>query len=187
MAYKVNENQLPEDYFPLRLVGPDLKKSEMIGQIVQLSVDVEAIPVGEATATEPAATEPAATGPATVTEADATLTISGAVNQTVFLNEAALRALEVVKINATNSKGVTKEYEGVRLSTLLALAGVKDSATTIRFTASDGYSVDVPVADLKACTDCLLAFTSTADSFTLVMPGMDGGFWVKDLNKITVR
>ncbi len=144
VAYKVNENQLPEDYFPLRLVGPDLPKNEMIGQIVQLMVDLEAIPVAEATASEPAATEPPAAGePITVSEADATLTISGAVNQTVFLNEAALRALDVVKISATNSKGVTKEYEGVRLSVLFALAGVKDSATTIRFTASDGYSVDV--------------------------------------------
>ena len=73
------------------------------------------------------------------------------------------------------------------MSVLLDLAGIKDSATTIRFTASDGYYAEVSIADLKACTDCLLGFTSTVDSFKLVMPGMTSDIWVKDINKITVR
>ena len=184
VAYLVNENPLPDDYYPLRLVGPDLPKNEMVGQIAQIQVGLEAISAAEATPTEPASTEPAAV---TVTEADATLTITGSVNQTLFFNEAALRALEVVKINAPNAKGVAADFEGVRISTLLELAGVKDSATTIRFTASDGYYAEVSIADLKACTDCLIGFTSTVDSFKLVMPGMTSDIWVKDVNKITVR
>jgi DMSO/TMAO reductase YedYZ molybdopterin-dependent catalytic subunit len=174
VAFKVNNNPLDEKYFPLRLVGSDLEKSEMAGQIATIKVLVEAI----------AATEPAV---APVTEADATLRIEGTVNQPIFLNEAALRALEVVKINAPNAKGVAADFEGVRLSTLLELAGVKDSATMIRFTASDGYYSEVKLADLKACTDCLLGFTSTLENFKLVMPGMTSDFWVKDINKITVR
>jgi len=122
-----------------------------------------------------------------VTEADATLTITGTVNQTVFLNEAALRVLEVVKINAPNAKGVATDFEGVRLSTLLELAGLKDSATTVRFTAADGYYSEVPIKDLKACADCLLGFTNTLEKFKLVMPGMTSDVWVKDIIKITVR
>ncbi len=179
VAFKVNNNPLDEKYFPLRLVGSDLQKNEMAGQITTIKVLIEAI----------AATEPAATGPAvgSVTEADATLTIEGAVNQPVFLNEAALRALEVVKINAPNAKGVASNFEGVRLSTLLELAGVKDSATTVRFTASDGYYSEVKLTDLKACTDCLLGFTNTLEKFKLVMPGMTSDVWVKDIIKITVR
>ena len=179
VAFKVNNNPLDEKYFPLRLVGSDLQKNEMAGQIATIKVLVEAI-----AATEPAATEPAV-GP--VTEADATLRIEGAVNQPIFLNEAALRALEVVKINAPNAKGVAADFEGVRLSTLLELAGVKDSATTVRFTASDGYYSEVKLADLKACTDCLLGFTNTLEKFKLVMPGMTSDVWVKDIIKITVR
>jgi DMSO/TMAO reductase YedYZ molybdopterin-dependent catalytic subunit len=184
VAFKVNNNPLDEKYFPLRLVGSDLEKSEMAGQIATIKVLIEATAATEPAATEPAATEPAV-GP--VTEADATLTIEGAVNQPVFLNEAALRALEVVKINAPNAKGVAADFEGVRLSTLLELAGVKDSATTVRFTASDGYYSEIKLADLKACTDCLLGFTNTLEKFKLVMPGMTSDFWVKEVTKITVR
>ena len=179
VAYKVNENPLPDEYFPLRLVGSDLQKSEMAGMIAQIKFTVPT-----RTDVEPAATEPAAV---TVTEADATLTITGTVNQNVYLNEAALRALEVVKITAPNAKGVTSEFEGVRLSTLLDLAGIKDSATTIRFTAVDDYYSEVSVVNLRACADCLLGFTNTAEKFKLVMPGMTSDVWVKDLIKITVR
>ena len=179
VAYKVNENPLPDEYFPLRLVGSDLQKSEMAGMIAQIKFTVPTL-----TDVEPAATEPVAV---TVTEADATLTITGTVNQTSYLNEAALRAMEVVKITAPNAKGVSSEFEGVRLSTLLDLAGIKDSATTIRFTAVDDYYSEVSVANLRACADCLLGFTNTAEKFKLVMPGMTSDVWVKDLIKITVR
>ena len=75
----------------------------------------------------------------------------------------------------------------MRISTLLELAGIKDSATTNRFTASDGYYAEVSIADLKACTDCLIGFTNTIEKFKLVMPGMASDVWVKDITKITVR
>ncbi|MEW6406659.1 MAG: molybdopterin-dependent oxidoreductase, partial [Chloroflexota bacterium] len=63
VAYKVNENQLPDEYFPLRLVGPDLAKNEMIGMIAQISVGVEPIP---ATAI-PTATEAPTEAPSSAT------------------------------------------------------------------------------------------------------------------------
>jgi DMSO/TMAO reductase YedYZ molybdopterin-dependent catalytic subunit len=183
-AYKVNENPLPEEYYPLRLVGSDLQKNEMVGMIKELKVNgVPAVSV-ETAPTEPASTEAAA---ATVSDADATLGITGSVNEEQFLNEAALRAMQVVKVIAPNAKGVSSNFEGVRLNALLDLAGILDSATTIHFTASDGYSVDVPVTDLRACTDCLLGFTNTPEKFKLVMPGMTSEFWVKDVNSIKVR
>jgi hypothetical protein len=175
VAYKVNDNALPEEYFPLRLVGEDLDKKEMVGMISQIKVGVEPLP---------AATEPAA---AALSEADATLTVGGSVGQEVFLNEAALRALEVVTINAESPKGGKSDYEGVRLSVLLEMAGAKDSATTLRITASDGYYAEVKLADLKACADCMLAFTNTAEKFKVVMPGMTSDMWVKDVTKLTVR
>jgi hypothetical protein len=78
-------------------------------------------------------------------------------------------------------------YEGVRLSTLLNLAGVKDTARAIRFLASDGYYAEVSLKDLSACTDCLLAFTSTVDAFKLVMPGMTSDIWVKDIVTLEVK
>jgi hypothetical protein len=105
----------------------------------------------------------------------------------LFLNEAALRALEVVTINAENPKGGKSDFEGVRLSALLEMAGAKDSANALRITASDGYYAEVSLADLKACADCMLAFTNTPEKFKVVMPGMTSDFWVKDVSKLTVR
>jgi hypothetical protein len=179
VAYKVNDNPLPDDFFPLRLVGSDLTKKEMVGMISQIKVGLEPLP-----ATESAATEPAA---AAVTEADATLTVTGTVGQELFLNEAALRALEVVKINAENPKGGKSDYEGVRLSTLLDMAGVKDGATALHIMASDGFYAEVSLADLRACADCMLAFTNTPEKFKVVMPGMTSDMWVKDVVKLKVR
>ena len=43
VAYKVNENQLPDEYFPLRLVGSDLTKKEMAGMISQLKVGLDPV------------------------------------------------------------------------------------------------------------------------------------------------
>ncbi len=44
VAYKVNDNPLPDQYFPLRLVGPDLQKNEMVGMIARIDVGVEPLP-----------------------------------------------------------------------------------------------------------------------------------------------
>ena len=52
--------------------------------------------------------------------------------------EADLRAMEVLKINAEHPKNGKQEYEGLSLNALLDLAGVKDGATTLVITASDG-------------------------------------------------
>jgi DMSO/TMAO reductase YedYZ molybdopterin-dependent catalytic subunit len=183
-AYNVNENPLPEEYYPLRLVGSDLQKNEMVGMIKELKVDGVPLANADATPTDPASAEPTAK---TVAEADATLSVTGTVNEEKFLNEATLRAMEVVKITAPNAKGVSTNFEGVRLNALLDLAGIPDSATTVRLTALDGYYVEVPVVDLRSCTDCLLGFTNTPEKFKLVMPGMSSEYWVKDVNSIKVR
>ncbi len=175
VAYKVNENPLPDDFFPLRLVGSDLDKKEMAGMIAQIKVGLEPLP---------ATAEPA---PAALSEADATLTVSGSVNQSLFLNEAALRAMEVLTINAEHPKNGKQDFDGVSLNVLLDLAGVKDGATTLLVTASDGYTSEVSLSDVRACTDCLLGFTDTLEKFNLVMPNLPSNVWAKDVVKIEVK
>jgi hypothetical protein len=174
VAYKVNDNALPEEYFPLRLVGDDLEKQEMVGMISVIKVGLKPLPA-------------ATPAPVTLSAENATLTVTGLVNQELFLNEAALRGLEVVTINAEKPKGGKSDFEGVRLSALLAMTGVKDGATTLRITASDGYYVEVSLKDLQACADCLLGFTDTAENFKVVMPGMTSDMWVKDVVKLQVK
>jgi hypothetical protein len=175
VAYKVNENPLPDEFFPLRLVGSDLDKKEMAGMIAQIKVGLEPLP---------ATAEPA---PAALSAADATLTVSGSVGQELFLNEAALRAMEVLTINAEHPKNGKQDFDGVSLNALLDLAGVKDGATTLVVTAADGYTSEVSLSDVRACTDCLLGFTNTLEKFKLVMPNLPSNVWAKDVIKIEVK
>ncbi len=184
VAYKVNENQLPEEYFPLRLVGDDLSKKEMVGTIAQIKVGLEPLP-----ATEVAATEPAATDAPTASEADVTgsLIIVGAVDKPLGFTEADLRALEVLKLTTEHPKKGKQDYEGVSLNALLDMAGIKDGATTLVFTASDGYVSEVALGDVRACANSLLAFTDTAEHFNLAMPDLPSSAWAKDVVKIEVK
>jgi len=178
VAYKVNENQLPDEYFPLRLVGTDLQKNEMVGMIAQIKVGIEPIPA-TATPTEvPATSEPVAAG---------SFVLTGLVDQELSFMEADLRAMEVLKITAEHPKKGKEDYEGVSLNALLDLAGVKDGATTLVITASDDYSSEVSLSDVRGCADCLLGFTNTPEKFKMVMPNLPSSAWVKDVIRIEVK
>jgi len=179
VAYKVNENQLPEEYFPLRLVGEGLEKNEMVGMIAEINVGLETIVVATEEATEEAAAAPV--------EVTGSLVITGAVTQPTGFMEADLRAMEVLKITAEHPKKGKEEYEGVSLNVLLDLVGTTDGATTLVITASDGYSAEVSLDEIRACAECLLGFTNTAENFKMVMPNLPSGTWVKDVVKLEVK
>ncbi|MCX6069992.1 MAG: hypothetical protein NTU91_03890 [Chloroflexi bacterium] len=140
-----------------------------------------------APAATPAPVEPTAVPPTTVppTEAPAAATptffVTGLVANELALAEADLRAMDVVDIQAEHPKKGMQDYTGVRLIVLMALAQVKPEAATLVITASDGFSAEIDVPTLTACTDCLLAFTDTPESFTAVMPGQSSKLWVKDV------
>jgi hypothetical protein len=140
------------------------------------------VPV-EPTAVPPTAVPPTAVPP---TEAPApastpTLKVTGLVANELALAEADLRAMEVVDIKAEHPKKGMQDYTGVRMSTLMTLAQVKPEAATLVITASDGFSAEIDVPTLTACTDCMLAFTDTPESFLAVMPGQSSKLWVKDV------
>jgi DMSO/TMAO reductase YedYZ molybdopterin-dependent catalytic subunit len=176
-AYKVNDNPLPDQYFPLRLVGPDLQKNEMIGMIAQIKVGVEPIPATATPTTESATSAPVTAG---------SLTITGSVNQDLSLTEADLRAMEILKISGETKKG-KQDYEGVSLNGLLDTAGVKDGATKLVATAIDGYSTEVNLTDVRDCPNSLIAFTDTSGSFIMVLPDLPSSTWVKDVVRLEVK
>jgi len=185
VAYKVNENQLPDEFFPLRLVGSDLQKNEMVGIIAELKVGVE--PVEPVAASESPTEVPTETAATSSEEVSGSLVITGAVNQPLGFIEADLRALEVLKITAEHPKKGKEDYEGIALNALLDLAGTKEGAKTLVVTSADGYVTEVSLTDLRACKDCLLGFTNTLEKFKLVMPGLESSFWAKDVIKIEVK
>ena len=140
-------------------------------------VEPTAVPV-EPTAVPPTEA-PAAEVPAAASTP--TLVVTGLVANELALAEADLRAMEVVDLQAEHPKKGMQDYTGVRMSTLMAQAGVKAEAATLVITASDGFSAEIDVPTLTACTDCLLAFTDTPESFSAVMPGQSSKLWVKDV------
>lgn len=184
VANQVNDSPLPDKYFPLRLVGDDLEKSQRLGALAEIRLilaEAGAIPAAEPTA------EPAAPAPGEGPPAGTTLWITGQVANPLALNDVALHALEVVKVTAEHPKKGSQEYEGVYLNALMKLAGPQAGASKLVLTALDGYSASVDLAAVQACSNCLLAFTETEGVYNLVMPGFESSAWVKDLVKIEVQ
>jgi DMSO/TMAO reductase YedYZ molybdopterin-dependent catalytic subunit len=86
VAFQVNEGELPEKYYPLRLVGSGLQNNQMVGQISKIVVNV------------PAASSLPAPTPAAVPENSGSLTIKGMVSHELSLKDAELRAMNIVTI-----------------------------------------------------------------------------------------
>ena len=174
LAYLVNEGELPEKYFPIRLVGSGLEKGQMVGQVAKIIVHVPPVP----TPTVETATLDVVPG---------SVVIVGRVGNQLTLSEDALRAMGVVTIQAEHPKDGLQEYEGVRLASLLLLVQVEPEATKVVFTASDGYSAEIDLATLLGCPDCMLAFGEMPGCFWTVMPGQASSLWVTEVTKIEVQ
>ena len=96
-----------------------------------------------------------------------------------------LQGFEMVEMTVEHPKKGDQTYTGILLSDLLAEASINDGATTVVFTASDGYSKDAPLADVLACESCLVTIEDSM--LSLVMGGMDSGLWVKDVILFEVK
>jgi DMSO/TMAO reductase YedYZ molybdopterin-dependent catalytic subunit len=171
VAHQVNGAWPEEKYFPLRLVGPDLQKNEMVGQIASISLDVPA---------------PAAGAPLEAPSGDAVLTIVGGVAQEQALSIQALQGMEVVEVDVEHPKKGLQTYRGVRLNALLGAAGIDADVTRVVMRAGDGFETHASLEDVRACGDCLVAFTD-GEQLDTVMPGMEGGLWVKDVIEIELQ
>jgi iron complex transport system substrate-binding protein len=184
VAYLVNENPLDEKHFPLRLVGDGLDRSEMVGQIVSIVVhppegaELAQQPTAQsAEATEvPAAAEPVA--------CDGALGVGGVVAVPACWTLEEFEVMGVVKRTVEHPKSGEQTYQGLPLTALMAL--LQPAGDTVVFSASDGYSVKVPLSDVLACTDCMVALDGEGGLVT-VMPGFESMNWVKDLTTIVVQ
>ena len=95
-----------------------------------------------------------------------------------------LEAMGRSELTIEHPKEGQQTYSGVFLSALLDRAQPSADGV-LTFTAVDAYAVDVPVADARACEECLVAFDS--GTLRLVMPDMGSSFWVKDVVFIEAR
>jgi hypothetical protein len=116
-----------------------------------------------------------------------TLTVTGLVGNPLSLTDVSLHGMKVANITAEQPKKGSQSFSGVRLSDLLTKAEVKSEAATLVFSASDGFSAELDIPTVNSCADCMVAFTDTAGTYLLVMPGQAGKMWVKNLIKIEVK
>jgi hypothetical protein len=113
------------------------------------------------------------------------LTVQGKINQELKLTVDDVKALGVETLTLEHPKNGPTDYEGVRLSKVLEEAGLAADATTLVFTASDGFSAEVAVTDAQACADCLIAINGS--SLNMAMAGMSSKTWVKMVITIEVK
>ena len=109
-------------------------------------------------------------------------------NQPVDIYKVATMLLihDLVEIEAEHPKKGLQTYYGVRLNDLLDLAGPEAGATILVMTASDGYTVEVSLADVDKCTDCLVAFEDDG-TLSMVMAGMQSNYWIKMVHFLEVK
>jgi len=132
------------------------------------------------------AEETTTTASASTTEAATTTGAAGEAVLTVgdqAFTMADLEALGIETLTLENPSHGPTDYTGVRLTAVLAAAELNEAATTLTIIAADGFEFEAPLADVLACTDCLLAFDDDGTLRT-AMPGMEGKAWVKEVVEI---
>lgn len=115
----------------------------------------------------------------------AALSVSGVVDEELFLSMDELQAMETREVEYTGKDGETETYTGVAVNDLLAEAGLGGDASTVAFVASDGYEAELPLVDLEGCGDCVVAFDG--DELRMVLPGFSGKVQVKGVVDIQVK
>lgn len=124
--------------------------------------------------------------PASPPNADSALRITGNVAQEVGWSEEEIKAMDTLDIESENSDGETETYTGVAFGDLLSIADPGDDATTLVLVADDGYSVEMALAEVEACAECIVSFRSQG-GFTSRMPGFPKNTSVKGLVEIQVQ
>ena len=135
-------------------------------------------PTAAPVATEKPTAAPAASG--------ADLKVTGLVDTPVSWQEADVKAMEVITVEATNKSGVKSSYDGVLISSLLKKASPKADAKTLVFVASDGFTAETTLASIMDCKDCILSFRSNG-GFSSVLPGQASNLQVKGVVELQVK
>jgi tungstate transport system substrate-binding protein len=117
---------------------------------------------------------------------DVALTITGLVEKELKLTMDAVKAIGLVKATLEHPKKGKTDYEGVKMSALLAQAKPKPEAKKVVLVASDGFTAEVTLDALNQCADCMMAF-GDGGKIHAAMPGMESNAWVKDVIKIEVK
>ena len=112
--------------------------------------------------------------------ASGTLVAKGSVDSPATWTVADLQKLNPITATLEHPKNGATEYTGVKLTDLFKLLGVQSAATTLSAAASDGFTADIPLSDIAASADAMLAIGDDG-TLNMAMPGMSSKSWVKDV------
>lgn len=115
-----------------------------------------------------------------------TFAITGNVDQELSWSEEEIRAMDTMDAEYTNSEGEIDTYTGASMNALLDLATPAEGATTLVLVADDGYETEVDLAEVQACSNCILSFRSKG-GFTSVLPDFPKNTMVKGIVEIRVQ
>ena len=117
---------------------------------------------------------------------DIALRITGLVANEQAWTEDQVKSLPSLDVESTNKDGETATYTGVLISDLLGLAEPLPEATTLVFVADDGYTAEISLAEVLACTNCILSFRNQG-GFSAVLPGFPGNLQVKGVVELQLK
>ncbi len=182
VVHQLNDQELGDEYFPLRLVGAGLEEDEMIGQISRIVVGVSR-PSGPV---EPLPTPTVAPSrPLATPTGGGLFAITGKVQQEVVVSAQDIQQREVT-VQGHHFSGELGTYTGARLNELMQRAGPTADAQFIVLTSMDGGEARMPLALLAACPDCMVGIDDNGQA-TAYMPEQDCYFWMRQLVEIDVR
>jgi DMSO/TMAO reductase YedYZ molybdopterin-dependent catalytic subunit len=182
VANSMNDQELDDQYFPLRLVGAGLDKSEMVGQVAKIIVHVPG-PSGTA---QPLPTMTVAPSKPLATPTGGGLfTITGKVQREVVVTAEDIRQMEVT-VEGHHFTGTMGTYKGARLNELLQRAGPTADAQYMVLTSVDGGEARMPLALLATCPNCVVGLDENGQAAAF-MPEMDCYFWMRQLVQLDIR
>ena len=114
------------------------------------------------------------------------LKVTGNVVSEQAWTEDEVKAMDNLDVESTNKDGEVSTYTGVLLTDLLAEAQPNADATTVIFVADDGYTAEISLEELNACTDCIVSFRNQG-GFSTVLPEFSGKLQVKGVVEIQVK
>ena len=118
---------------------------------------------------------------------DSAIRVTGAVAQEYGWTLEEFKAMDTIEVEAADRQGNIQTYTGVPITVFLDVAQPNAEATQIQFKADFGYVVDVPLADVRACGQCIVTYDEGADKLFSVMPGFDTTAQVDGLVKMFVK
>jgi hypothetical protein len=123
---------------------------------------------------------------ASASSGEAALKVTGVVATEQAWSEEEVKALPTIEVESTNKDGEKATYTGVLISELLALAEPLPETVTLVMVADDGFTAEVPLAEVMACADCILSFREQG-GFSSVLPGYPGSMQVKGVVELQVK